>query len=167
MSNSKFSLRSQNAFTFLELILVLGISTLLLGFVTINLFRAQNTSSLTATINTLVGDLKTQQLKAMEKATEGRSAGDSYGIHFTNSSYVLFHGPTFNPNDLSNLTITIDPGISFTNITFPSSNVIFASVSGTFANFIANQNTIDIKNVSTTIKKTMTINKYGIVTGIQ
>lgn len=158
----------ERGFTFIELLLVIGITIVLLGFITFSLIKAQRNTSTNTTITTLVSDIKSQQLKAMVGATEGRAANDSYGIYFQSGSYTLFHGMTYypNPSDNSNFMIATDPTIRFST-TLPNSLLIFSKISGEMAGWSNGQNTITITNTTDNTKKTITINQYGVITSIQ
>jgi len=161
------SRRGENGFTFTELVITMAIILLLLGFITFNLVRAQSSSALTTTIDTLTTDIKNQQIKAMVGDSEGRSSSDSYGIHFSTKQYVLFHGASFIQSDTSNSTVTLDSSLAFSSNTFPNGNIIFLQTSGEVSSFSATTNSIILQTMSGNQFKTITINKYGVVTGVQ
>lgn len=166
MNRSTFFFNEQG-FTFPELVIVMGIVILMLGFITINLVQARNSSSLTTTLDTLITDMKNQQIKAMTGDTEGRGTADSYGIHFSANQYVLFHGTSFNQSDSSNLAINLDPSLSFNQDLFPSGNIIFLQTSGEVSSFSTTSNSIVLTGSNGNQTKTITINKYGIITSVQ
>ncbi|HYK08689.1 MAG TPA: type II secretion system protein [Candidatus Eisenbacteria bacterium] len=157
----------QNGFTFPEIIIVMGIVTILLGFITFNLLRAQSSSSLASTLDTLITDIKNQQIKAMTGDTEGRDSPDRYGIHFTASQYVLFHGASYNASDTSNVTVSLDSNLDFASNTFPNGNIIFLQTSGEVSSYSATTNSIVLQTTTDNQSKTLTINKYGVITGVQ
>lgn len=159
-------LRSQRGFTFPELVIVMGIVLLLLGFVTINLVKVQNSSSFSTTVDTLITDIKNQQIKAMVGDTEGRSSADSYGIHFSGNQYVLFHGQSYS-SDSSNFSVNLDASLAFSSNTFPNGNIIFLQSSGEVSSYSATTNSIVLQTTNGSQSKTITINKYGVVTSVQ
>ncbi len=140
---------------------------LLLGFITFNLIRAQTSSSLATSVDTLITDIKNQQVKAMTGDTEGRGSTDSYGIHFASSQYVLFHGASFNQSDQSNFTVNLSSELSFTSDLFLSGNIIFLQTSGEVSSFSATTNSIILQTSAGNQSKTITINKYGVVISVQ
>lgn len=163
MANAK---NSQKGFVFSEVIIIIGIIGILFGLVTINLFKLQTSSSLNTTVTALVSDLKSQQLKAMVGETEGRQAADNYGIYFDFNRYVLFHGLSYTEGEPTNFKVSLDRNLQFTNITFPSSSIVFLKGSGEVLGFAAEKNTITLKSLGDNKQKTITINKYGVITGI-
>lgn len=151
---------SQLGFTFPELIIILSILAVVFGFITINLVNSQHRSSLTGTVDTLISDMKSQQLKAMVGATEGRTSADSYGIYFQTNNYTLFHGTTYSSSDPANFVITLDPLVQFAS--FPAT-VVFSQRSGETGMV----NTITIQDIgNSTNQKTIMVNRYGVITQV-
>ncbi|HEX7042241.1 MAG TPA: type II secretion system protein [Patescibacteria group bacterium] len=159
--------KDERGFTLVELILVMGIVAILLGFVTINLIKAQNSSSISSTLNTVISDIKNQQIKAMVGDAQGGAAESSYGVHFDTSKYVLFKGSTYNSSDTSNFVVNLTPDLIFTNINLPSGNIIFSVQSGEVSGFVIGQNTVDIESTNSSKTYTITINQYGVITSAQ
>lgn len=139
-------------FTLLELLVVMGITTILLGFVTINLLKIQHNTSVSGASDTLIADMKSQQMKAMSGASS-----DNLGIHFTSSnSYILFHG-TY-ADDSTRFTVSLDDPISILNS--PGNEIIFSKLSGEVAGA---PYTITIKNTAGVEQQTLTVNQYGVI----
>jgi len=157
---------SEKGTLLIELMVIVAIFVFLSGFIYVSLTNVQKHVSVNSTVDQLVADSKQQQLKAMIDDTEGRGASAAYGIHFDTGKYTLFHGLNFSQNDTSNFVVNLDSNLQFTNITFPSSNVIFATQSGELVGFVNGQNTIKILNTSGGNGKTITINQYGIITSV-
>ena len=146
--------------------IVIGVSSVLFGLVAINLSKAQRSTSTSATVETLVSDIKSQQLKAMMGATEGRTGSDTYGLYFQSGSYTLFHGMTYFPADTANFVVTDDSATSFST-TLPNGLLIFSKISGEMAGWTSGQNTITVRDTSTNTTKTITLNRYGVISSIQ
>lgn len=158
--------KAQKGITFVELVIVLSILLTLLGIVSINLLYTQNSASLNSSVDTLISDIRNQQLKAMSGGTEGRINPDSYGILFETNSYTLFHGNTFNPNDPTNFRINFSDQIRLSNITFPNSRIIFSKGTGDVLNFINGLNTLSIENTGSTRQKTIELNAIGVIINV-
>jgi len=153
-------------YTLTEIIIVMSILILLTGLTTISLLNAKHKSSLSASVDTFIADLKQQQLKAMLGDTEGRISSGNYGIFFAGGTYTLFHG-VYSPTESTNFDLSLSDNIEFSNITFPGSQIIFLQGSGEIDNYTDGQNTITIKDIIDNNQKTLTINEHGVVTQIQ
>ena len=157
----------QAGFTLVELLLFMAIFSVLVGLVTINLLNAKQSASLSTTVSNFLTDLKQQQLRAMIGDTGGRASTDSYGISFGTTKYTLFHG-TAPQGDSSDLAVNLGESMQFvTNAsTFPNSKIVFLKGSGEVSGFTSGQNAIIIKDVTNNNQKTITVNRYGVVTSV-
>ncbi len=142
-----------------ELAVVTSIIVTLLGFITINLVRSQQTASLTSAEEILLADLRQQQIKSMIGDTEGRETTDSYGIHFDSNRYVLFHG-TYSSSDTSNPVINLDSNMQFNSIGL---DIIFFKLSGT----ISAAATIDLQDNTNSKLGKIHINTLGVITQVE
>jgi prepilin-type N-terminal cleavage/methylation domain-containing protein len=156
----------QKGFTTLELMIVMLISSMLIGVITLNLINLQNRTNRTSNIDTLVSDLKNQQVKAMTAATEGRATSDSYGIYFLSDRYVLFHGNSFNPNESSNFEVILPEDLEIQSTTLPNNAIVFNKLSGEVLGFSGTTSTVVIRSLNLNEQKTININRYGVITGI-
>lgn len=155
---------NQKGFSILEVILAISVLMILLGIATINLLGAANKTYQNTTAQTLYTDLKSQQVKAMNGDTEGTGITGAYGVYFLPTRYILFRGNSYSTSNPTNFAVKIPDDVNFTNILFPNSQIIFASGSGAFANYITGSNSAIIKNVEGLGAKTVTINRFGVVT---
>jgi prepilin-type N-terminal cleavage/methylation domain-containing protein len=152
-------MRTQRGFTLIELMLVLSIIGILLGFVSINLVRSQQAASMTSAEEMLVADLRQQQLKSMIGDTEGRADADQYGIYFKSNQYVFFHG-TYS-TDPANFTINLDGNLQFES---PETYVAFKKVSGEIVS--GSVSSVVLRDITNGNTKTITVNNYGVVTQV-
>lgn len=127
----------------------------LLGFITISLVRSQRTASLASAEEILLADLKQQQLKSMTGDTEGRSASDTYGIHFDQAKYTLFHG-TYLAEDAFNSEVNLGSSFQFNN---PNFNVVFSRLSGATSAV-----TIELQDNTNSKLKRIHLNSLGVIT---
>lgn len=157
-----YSIEWQKGLTLIELMLVVGIISLLFGIGFVGLGSLKIVATKSSSFSVLSSDLKNQQIKAMVGDTEGRGVADNYGIKIFSDSYVLFHGNNYNESDTSNFSIPIDQGYTLST-TFPGETIIFASDSGELVNFSQGQSTITITHNETGSSNTMELNSYGTI----
>lgn len=157
--NFQFSVES--GYSLIEITLVISFVALLLGLVTMNLFKFQHTSQVSSTINSFLADYKEQQIQAMIGDTGGTGATSNYGIHFETASYTEFQ----NAYGTSNFPVNLPSGEQFTT-TLPGSQIIFLKGSGEVSGYANGQNTIVLKDTVDGSQKTITVNRYGVVTSV-
>lgn len=149
-----------------EIVLISGIFLLLLAIGIVNFPRIQQSSSLNATLETFLSNLKDQQIKAMTGYTDGGTSADQYGIHFDTTSYTLFRGtyPT------GSFTVNLPPTINITTqmkiFGSEDTQIVFMKGTGELAGCCTVANTITLVDTSTNISKTITFNEFGVITGI-
>lgn len=160
------ALERQRGLTLIELMLVIGILSLLFGIGIVSLSNIQIVATSSSATTVLISDLKTQQIKAMVGDTEGRGEPDNYGIKVLSDQYIMFHGIEYNPADTANFSVPIPESYSLTS-TFQNDAVLFASDSGEVVNFIDGSNSITITNIPSGSTETITLNKYGTVTNFE
>lgn len=153
-------MRTAKGFTLVEVVVVMGLLSVLTGLAVINLLGSQREVVVDASSNTLIADLRTQQIKAMMGDDSGGSAAQPYGILFEANSYTLFAGASYSASDPNNFEVTTD-GLTIDS-TLPSDTVIFAKGSGEVTGFNVAQNTVTFTNSAgeTTV---LSINRYGVV----
>lgn len=153
-------------FTFIELIIVMGMIAVLAGIVTINLFGSQGKSIRTQVVDTLISDLQSQQTKAMTGVTAGSFVPVGFGIYFEPNRYVLFSGASYNASDPSNALVPIESPVTFGAIAFPNQTVLFLSKSGEISGYVAGSDSVAVQNENGIPSKTIHLNRLGIVTSV-
>lgn len=145
----------QQGFTYIETLIVMGVISILFGFVIINMRGVQQKASLDSTVSTLVSDISTQQIKAMSDANK-------YGVYFEEGKYILFKGDSFSPLDTTNFTVMLDSSIRLSDIKLPNSTILFFQGRGEVMGYDNNNNSITITTDDGKIE-TLSINKYGVL----
>lgn len=147
----------QVGFTLIEILLVISITGILFGLTTIGLIKAQSTTSVRASEEMLIADLKSQQAKAMN----GTDNAGSFGVHFSsNNTYTLFQGVNFDPDSPANSPVSVDG-----NISISGNDIIFLPVSGAVKDFLETAvPTIIVTNATGSEQKTIKLNRYGVIT---
>ncbi len=150
----------KKGFTIIELLVSIGILTILFALTTINITRLPSSASQSSSYDRLISDLRGQQTKAMAgfNPATGATTGSAFGVYFdaTTNSYTLFTGSNYSAGDANNFKVDLDPNLTFTNITFPSSQVVFAAGSGDTVSGGAS-----ITNTLTGDVKILKLNIYG------
>jgi prepilin-type N-terminal cleavage/methylation domain-containing protein len=165
MRNCKDSVSSQKGFTLIELVIVMAVALILLGIATISLGNVQRTTQVSSVTQTLISDLREQQIKAMAGDTELSGANADYGVHFETNAYTLFRDTYGTGNFTVNLPETIQ-----VSSTFSGSKVTFEKGSGEVSEYDdvnpAN-NTITLTNTVSNEQQIITLNRYGVVEDVQ
>jgi type II secretory pathway pseudopilin PulG len=154
LSTLNFQFSTPLGFTLAEMVVIIAISLTMLGLGTLSLVNSNQKASLSATVDTFIADLKEQQVKAMVGDTEGSGSISDYGIDFETSSYTLFRN-TYTVGGSSNFVLSLPPTIQVT-----SAQIIFIKGSGE-----TTPATITFTDTTTNEQRTLTINKYGAITG--
>jgi Tfp pilus assembly protein FimT len=153
-------------FVLIELVVVIGMLALLIGFATTNLLGADRRASLTATIDTLIADLRSQQTKAMTGISVGGVTPLGYGIHFEQNRYTLFQGLTYNASDTLNSVISVDTRVQFSDIALPNASVVFLSKSGEMNGYNSELDNVTVHQLDSNQLETIRLNRYGVITSI-
>lgn len=162
--SSKNLQNAQQGFTVIEFLLVAAIFAVLTALTTVNLYKFQHNSQVTTSLNSFIADIKEQQTKAMVGDTEGRTGNSTYGINFSTTKYILFHG-TFSSTDSANFTITLPNTLNVTT-TFPNSQLVFAGGTGEIVGYASNSASVTLKDTGTNSQKVIQFNKYGIINSV-
>lgn len=155
---------SQEGFTLPELVVGVAIFSMLSVLAVVNLNGARQKADVRLTVSQVVSDIRQQQIKTMSGDTQGTGTITNYGIKFTANDYTLFHGASYNAADPANFTTTLDTRMQIQNNTFPNSTLLFAKGTGELSG--TTSGSFELKNLSNGDTKTMTINRYGVITGV-
>ncbi len=150
----------QSGFTLIEMLLVIALAGMLVGFASLSLVNSQQTTTVATATDSLISDLKSQQTKAMLGKVKSASNGASYGVYIEPHGYILFSG-SYVPSDASNQTVQLD-GITLST-TFSGNQIVFQQINGEVAGFVSGQNTITMTDTNGAHPKTITINQFGSV----
>jgi len=145
------NIKSVHGFTVVELLVSMGILAILFALTTISLGRLPGSASQGATVDMLLTDIRSQQTQAM-------SNDSGYGVHFESGSYTLFKGSSYSSNNSSNFVVTLDPGLTFINITFPGSQIIYSPGNG---EILSGSGSFTLSSSQIGQDKSVNINKYG------
>ena len=156
----------QRGFTIIEIIVVLGILATLLSIGYVRFTDIARRAPLSATVETVIADLRGQQTKAMSGYAGGGSAADDYGVYFDTNSYTLFKGPVYSALDSTNAKTLLPDYITCSSV-LPDSSVVFTKGDGEVLNYSTSGNTITLTQTLSGEQKTITINRYGAVLSVE
>ena len=164
MVKKNLMLKNNRGFTFVELIIIMGIMTLLMMITTVNLLPIKQKVSLSTTVQSLITDIKQQQLKAMSGET-------GQGIYFDpdQKNYYVFKGSVYDPLNPTNFKISLDEQIIIVSLDFTDRQMIFLPESGEIGSFNPSfaLNKIIFQNIASGEQRTVSINKFGVVANVQ
>lgn len=144
-------------FTLVEIILVLTIVAITIGFASLY----QQVSQVRSDINTQASYVA-DTLKLLQSAARTGDTGKFNGIHLEQQNYILFKGNSYNQFAPDNETVSLPNSLQFQNINLNGGgvNLIFNSPSGRTANYGSFQLFSSQINKS----KTITVTEIGTIT---
>lgn len=160
LSKNHDPLTRKPAFTLIEVIVTLSVFSILVSLISINLIRPQKTASINSSTQTLISDIKSQQINSMQGNTAGQASSQKHGLFISPNKYTLFSGNSYSPMDSNNFEIMLEGDLQLST-TFPSSTLLFEKINGEVTNFNAGQNTITLTSPSGGQSKTITVNVLG------
>ena len=144
--------------TLVELVLVIGLFTLLATVGLLSLITPQQKLTADSAKNLILLTVKEAQNKAMTGVE-----AENFSVHFESGGFSLFKGTIFDSTDPENLVTNLDPSLSFTAINLPSQNIVFSKLSGEAENFDPALNSIILTDSQTGKNFTFTLNRLGAV----
>ncbi len=155
--------RSNRGFTLIELMLVMGIISVLMVISSLLLLNLIPRASLKSQTEILVSQVRSQQLKAMSGTAYNTEEPSIFGVYIEPQSYTLFRGLVYDPLAEDNYQMTVDEPIQLST-TFPSQQIIFAAGSGEILNFDPANSSITIHNTQNSESTVINFNQYGVIT---
>ena len=153
--------------TVIELVTVMGIFSILFGFIAVNIFSAQEKVSIQNSLTTLAADVKQQQIKAMSLNTNGGLTAKDQGIYFSQNSYTLYSGSSYTQGESSNFTVLLSNNVVFSSILLPNQTLIFTKRTGEVSGYNANMHSVTLVNTQSNETKTIQVNKLGVLDVLQ
>lgn len=156
-------IRLAPAFTFIDVLMVMGLVAILFSFSSINFLRVINKPSLDSAAQRLVADIKGAQNQAMVGDSGSASATTTWGVYIQSNRYTLFRGASYVAGATSNFAVNMDPSIRLAT-TFSGSTLGFTRRSGEVTSYSGSNNTITVTNTASGRARTITVNRYGALT---
>lgn len=149
--------------TLIEVVIVIGLITILASFTGFSFLRTRNVVSLDGVAANLETDIRSQQINSMNGFVQGGNSSPYYGIRFESNRYILFHSQTYSGSEPSNFAVNLDSDSRFSVINLPDSQLLFATQSGELSNFDPVRNFVTIENLNNQEQKTLYFNVFGTV----
>lgn len=154
-------MKNDFGFTFIEVVIVMGIMVVLLMIGSVNFLPIKQTASLSTTAQALVTDIKEQQLKAMNGESD-------QGVYFDidQKKYTVFKGASYDPSNTTNFDIQLGDQIVVSDVDFTGRQMIFSAASGEINNFLTG-NKIVLLNTVSNEQRSIFFNKYGTIINLE
>lgn len=151
-----------SGFTLIEIVITVGVATILMTIVTLSLFQSRASASLDTTADQLMSDVRQQQMAAMFGATSSAGVYDDYSIRFDSSSYTLFPGDIYTSTNSANYVVPLDGALRFSATTFPSGVLTFSRLSGDVRTYQVGHDTVTLSDTQTNNTRVFQLNRRGI-----
>lgn len=154
---------SKRGFTFVEMVVIMGIFATLAAIVTVQALGYQRRASVSQVAEILVSDIRSQQTKAMTGATVGGVDPPGFGVYLEGTRYILFTGLSYSAADPRNRIVTIPENVTVQNNTFPDQSIVFLAGSGELNGFSSGQNRFVLMENAGMATKTIEFNRLGLL----
>lgn len=151
-------MKRQLGLSLVEVVIAMGFFLILSTLITVRTFTARGRAFEKDSMNQLISDLRNQQIRAM--------GGDSNGIFFESTRYVLFRGTAFNPQDQGNLAVPLEENLQIVNVSFPQATVVFTKGTGEILGFVSGSDALSIRNSLSGEEKRVRLNRYGVAVAL-
>lgn len=150
------------AFTYVELMMVLGILVVLLSISVLSVGPLVSKTNLKAQAQVLLADAAATQLKSMQRKQGSTGQLTRFGIRFEQRKYVLFQGASYNAADPENIVINLPSDLIFSTISLPGGIILFERGSGDFVGYASGTSSVVITQASTGASVVIQFNRYGL-----
>ncbi len=148
----------RKGFSYIELIVVIGIVSLLSAFSVFSLVGLQTKTSVNVIMSQVLADIRSQQTRAMAAADNGTTGA---GIYFENNKYTLFSGSTFVTGQAGNFVVNLQTPWQL-SAAIPNRTLIFTPGSGEIQSYQSNAKSITLTHTDSGESATINLNKYGV-----
>ncbi len=149
--------------TLVEVIIVIGIISILTSFSGFSLIRSRNVASMDSVTATIISDIRSQQLKSMNGNIQIGNQSPYNGIYFKPDGYVLFRTQTYESSNSDNYEINLSVDNQFSVINLPDNQIVFSDLGGEILNYDPVRNFITVRNINSGQEETLYFNLYGVV----
>jgi len=158
---SRTTRTSEAGFTLIEVLVVSVIIAILAALTFVNFGRPQNDTAVDSTVDTLVSDIRAQQILSMSGDTGSKTTPQTHGIYIEAGQYTLYTGNTFTAGASNNFVVSMPDGTSLTT-KLTGGKLLFKLGTGEVSGYSGSKNTITVASGSAT--STITLNRFGATT---
>jgi len=152
-----------SAFTYVELMIVLGIVGVLLSLSVLSIRNLIPDTDVRSQAQTLLADTTSMQLKSMRREVGSAGQTTPFGIYFASDTYVLFQGSSYDVNGSDNVIVALPEGLTFSSISVPNNTLLFERGSGGIINYDANASSLVLSHVGSGKSIVAQFNAHGIL----
>lgn len=152
---------SHSGFTFIEVVIVMGLVGLLVTIASTSLFQGRQRISVDTIAQQLMNDIREQQMKAILGSSASASVSMDYSVSIGLTNYTLFPGNTYISDDGLNTVIPLDASLTLSS-TFPSNMVTFKALSGDVVGFQNGSASITIHDTQSGLTRDLELNRRGV-----
>lgn len=158
-----------SGFTFVEMLVVMGIIATMSLIAYFSVSRVQVSADIETSVDKVLATIQSQRMLAMLGGGDGEERrAVAQGIHFeaNTNKYTMFSCVSeqpclFSSTDLQNIEYVLEASTVFSRIDLKDSQVIFAPYSGEVYNYLEEQSSVEIYNRAGNLKKTIQISSVG------
>ena len=144
---------AQRGFSLVELLVVMGMMTILLSIGGLSLAAIRTGSQLDLIASEVRGEIMRVQAETIN--------GYPSGVYFEGDRYVYFAGTSFTEGAPTNEESTLPGSLSFSDISLPDNTILFDSVTGNPAGFVSPYH-VTVSDESGE-DRTVAVNAWGVV----
>lgn len=148
-------MKTQNGFTLIEIIVVVGVLMLIAGGATLLFLSTQASNQREVIVSEMMSSLRESQMRAMN----GESQSE-FGVYFEANRYVEFQGTSFVEGQEGNIVNLLSAGVTIQNVGFNGADYVYYERLTGETNY---EGSVDVVVIGIAGAKRISINKLGVV----
>lgn len=141
-------------YTLVELLLVMGIMTILLSIGSLSFAGIRNANQL----DFIAAEVRSELMRAQTRSANGNPSG----VYFEAGRFVYFEGNSYSEGAVGNQEYTMPSGLSLASITFVGQTAQFDQVTGQLLTFV-DPSQVTVMYGASGVFRTVSVNRWGVV----